>query len=96
LVHHEPCSTRGSFSFPRSLRSKSSVRGVGSGIEQRRQITGESGDLNTRGQTGLAAHGNQEMPVRGSLFWRMGGGHDEEVQLPVANLNHYIESLQVK
>ena len=48
------------------------------------------------GQTDLAAHGNKEMPVWGAVFWRMSGGHEEEVQQRVANLNRYIESLQVK
>lgn len=48
------------------------------------------------GQTDLAAHGNKEMPVWGAVFWRMSGGHEGEVQQRVANLNHYIESLQVK
>jgi len=48
------------------------------------------------GQTDLAAHGNKEMPVWGKVFWRMSGGHEGEVQQRVANLNHYIESIQVK
>jgi hypothetical protein len=36
------------------------------------------------------------MPVWGKVFWRMSGGHEGEVQQRVANLNHYIESIQVK
>lgn len=48
------------------------------------------------GQTDLAAHGNKEMPVWGVVFWGMSGGHAGEVQQRVANLNRYIESLQVK
>jgi mono/diheme cytochrome c family protein len=48
------------------------------------------------GRVDLAAHGNKEMPVWGTVFWRMSGGHEAEVQQRVANLNHYIESLQVK
>jgi len=48
------------------------------------------------GQTDLAAHGNKEMPVWGVVFWSMSGGHAGEVQQRVANLNRYIESLQVK
>ncbi|HYL11867.1 MAG TPA: cytochrome c [Terriglobales bacterium] len=48
------------------------------------------GDLN------LPAHGSKEMPIWGNLFWHMSGGHQSEVQLRVANLNKYIESLQAK
>jgi mono/diheme cytochrome c family protein len=48
------------------------------------------------GQANLAAHGNKEMPVWGSVFWKMSGGHEAEVHQRIANLNHYIESLQVK
>jgi len=48
------------------------------------------------GRVDLAAHGNKEMPVWGKVFWSMSGGHEGEVQQRVANLNHYIESLQVK
>jgi mono/diheme cytochrome c family protein len=49
-----------------------------------------------RGQAQLAAHGSQEMPVWGPVFWRMSGGHEAEVQQRIANLNRYIESLQAK
>jgi mono/diheme cytochrome c family protein len=49
-----------------------------------------------RGQTNLVPHGDQEMPVWGPVFWRMSGGHEELVQQRIANLNRYIESLQVK
>jgi mono/diheme cytochrome c family protein len=49
-----------------------------------------------RGQANLMAHGDQEMPVWGPVFWRMSQGHDEEVQMRIANLNHYLESLQEK
>jgi mono/diheme cytochrome c family protein len=48
------------------------------------------------GQANLAAHGNKEMPVWGRVFWSMSGGHAAEVHQRVTNLNHYIESLQVK
>jgi len=48
------------------------------------------GDLHT------PAHGSEEMPVWGSLFWGMSQGHSSEVQLRVTNLNKYIESLQAK
>ena len=49
-----------------------------------------------RGQANLAPHGDQEMPVWGPVFWRMSGGHEAVVQQRVANLNRYLESLQVK
>lgn len=48
------------------------------------------------GQANLAAHGNTEMPVWGSVFRQMSGGHEGEVQQRIANLNHYVESLQAK
>jgi len=48
------------------------------------------------GQANLAAHGNKEMPVWGPVFFRMSQGHESEVMQRIANLNHYIESLQVK
>ena len=49
-----------------------------------------------RGQTNLSAHGDQEMPVWGPVFWKMSHGHEEQVQMRVANLNKYLESLQQK
>ncbi len=49
-----------------------------------------------RGQDKLVAHGDQEMPVWGPVFWRMSQGHEEQVTLRIANLNKYIESLQEK
>jgi mono/diheme cytochrome c family protein len=49
-----------------------------------------------RGQANLAAHGNEEMPVWGHIFWKMSGGHEGEVSLRVTNLNKYLESLQAK
>ena len=49
-----------------------------------------------RGQANLMAHGDQEMPVWGPVFWRMSQGHEEQVQMRIANLNHYLESLQEK
>jgi mono/diheme cytochrome c family protein len=49
-----------------------------------------------RGQASLMAHGDQEMPVWGPVFWKMSQGHEELVQMRIANLNHYIESLQEK
>jgi len=49
-----------------------------------------------RGQTKLIAHGDQDMPVWGPVFWKMSQGHEEQVQMRIANLNRYIESLQHK
>jgi mono/diheme cytochrome c family protein len=49
-----------------------------------------------RGQTKLVAHGDQDMPVWGPVFWRMSQGHEELVHMRVANLNRYLESIQEK
>jgi mono/diheme cytochrome c family protein len=49
-----------------------------------------------RGQTKLMAHGDQEMPVWGPVFWRLSQGREEQVQMRIANLNRYLESLQEK
>jgi mono/diheme cytochrome c family protein len=49
-----------------------------------------------RGESALPAHGSKEMPVWGALFWNLSGGHEGEVQQRVANLTHYVETLQVK
>lgn len=49
-----------------------------------------------RGQTTLMAHGDQEMPVWGPVFWRLSQGHEEQVQMRIGNLNRYLESLQEK
>jgi mono/diheme cytochrome c family protein len=49
-----------------------------------------------RGQGKVVAHGTQEMPVWGALFWRMSQGHEAEVQQRIANLSSYIKSLQEK
>jgi mono/diheme cytochrome c family protein len=48
------------------------------------------------GEVNLQAHGSKDMPVWGSLFLKMSGGHEAEVQQRVSNLTKYIESLQVK
>lgn len=49
-----------------------------------------------RGDVDVAAHGNKEMPMWGSLFGSISGGHQTEVDQRVSNLNRYIESLQSK
>ncbi len=49
-----------------------------------------------RGQAKLVAHGDQDMPVWGPVFWRISQGHEEIVQMRIANLTKYLESLQEK
>lgn len=49
-----------------------------------------------RGQAHLLAHGDQEMPIWGPVFWKMSQGKEQIVQMRIANLNRYIESLQEK
>ena len=48
------------------------------------------------GEGNVAAHGSKEMPVWGSLFRNISGGHEAEVQQRVVNLTQYIETLQAK
>lgn len=48
------------------------------------------------GQASLTAHGDQEMPVWGPVFWKMSQGHEEQVHMRIANLNKYLESIQEK
>jgi mono/diheme cytochrome c family protein len=49
-----------------------------------------------RGEGSLPAHGSKDMPVWGSLFFNLSGGHQGEVQQRVTNLTKYIETLQAK
>jgi mono/diheme cytochrome c family protein len=42
------------------------------------------------------AHGSVDMPVWGPLFSRVSGNDDTIVQMRIANLVHYLESLQAK
>lgn len=49
-----------------------------------------------RGETKVAAHGTQDMPVWGPVFWRMSQGHAGEVQQRITNLTRYLKSLQEK
>lgn len=49
-----------------------------------------------RGEAKVAAHGSQEMPVWGPVFWRMSQGHAAEVQQRIANLIRYLKSMQEK
>jgi mono/diheme cytochrome c family protein len=50
-----------------------------------------------RGQEKLVAHGDQEMPVWGPLFRSLNSSQPSSiVDLRIANLNDYLESLQAK
>jgi len=49
-----------------------------------------------RGEQAVAAHGSKDMPIWGDLFWSISGGHQDEVQQRIANLNSYLETLQAK
>jgi mono/diheme cytochrome c family protein len=49
-----------------------------------------------RADADVPAHGSKEMPMWGTLFRSMSQGHEGEVQQRVANLTHYIGSLQAK
>jgi mono/diheme cytochrome c family protein len=49
-----------------------------------------------RGTNDLPAHGSKEMPMWGPLFRQISKGQEGEVQQRVANLTHYVESLQAK
>ncbi len=68
------------------------------GLAQRNGGKYPSGKVTTilRGQANLVPHGDQEMPVWGPVLWKLSGGHEEVVQQRIANLNRYLESLQVK
>ena len=48
-------------------------------------------------RSGVAgAHGSSDMPVWGPLFSAVSGRDDSIVQMRIANLIHYLESLQEK
>ena len=49
-----------------------------------------------QGKESLVAHGDQEMPVWGPVFLVVSGGSEGVVDLRIANLNRYLESLQAK
>jgi mono/diheme cytochrome c family protein len=42
------------------------------------------------------AHGSSDMPIWGPLFSQVSGGDQSLVELRIANLVHYVESLQEK
>ncbi len=49
-----------------------------------------------RGDVNEPAHSTKGIRVWGNLFWHMSQGRQSEVQLRVANLTNYVESLQEK
>jgi|SRR6516162_1776870 mono/diheme cytochrome c family protein len=49
-----------------------------------------------RGEDVIASHGSRDMPIWGRLFWSISNGSNAEVLQRVANLNQYIDSMQVK
>ena len=49
-----------------------------------------------RGDSSALSHGSKQMPVWGHLFWSASQGDQPEVQLRLANLTDYIETLQEK
>jgi mono/diheme cytochrome c family protein len=48
------------------------------------------------GQDVVAAHGNRDMPVWGTLFSSLSPNDQEVVKLRVANLSNYVKSLQAR
>ena len=44
----------------------------------------------------VVAHGSADMPVWGTIFRSMNGGHAPEIQLRITNLTKYLESMQAK
>ncbi|HEV2688843.1 MAG TPA: cytochrome c [Bryobacteraceae bacterium] len=48
------------------------------------------GDLET------PAHGSRDMPIWGSVFQSLGKGNQGEVQMRIANLTAYVQSIQAK
>jgi len=49
-----------------------------------------------RGDVNTPAHGSKDMPIWGSVFQSLSHGDQGQVQLRIANLTKYIESLQAK
>ncbi|MFP5237747.1 MAG: c-type cytochrome [Acidobacteriota bacterium] len=44
----------------------------------------------------VPAHGSEEMPVWGKVLGRMDARHSQITELRIANLSHYLESIQEK
>jgi len=49
-----------------------------------------------RGDVNTPSHGSKDMPIWGSVFQSLSHGDQGQVQLRIANLTKYIESLQTK
>jgi mono/diheme cytochrome c family protein len=47
-----------------------------------------------RGEEGVPAHGSKDMPVWGSVFRSVSGGHEAEIQQRLVNLTDYLRKLQ--
>jgi mono/diheme cytochrome c family protein len=48
------------------------------------------------GKATIVAHGDQDMPVWGPVFWKLSGANAAEVQQRIFNLSNYLEALQQK
>ena len=49
-----------------------------------------------KGDSDLPAHGSRDMPVWGALFSGVSHGNQAEIQLRIANLTSYVQSIQAK
>jgi len=49
-----------------------------------------------KGDVDVPAHGSRDMPIWGSLFQSVSHGNQSEVQMRIANLTAYVQSLQAK
>ena len=49
-----------------------------------------------KGDLEMPAHGSREMPIWGALFQSISHGNEGEVQMRIANLTSYVQTLQVK
>ena len=46
------------------------------------------------GKQAISAHGSEDMPVWGPIFWKLSQSHPAEVQQRIYNLDKYVQSLQ--
>ena len=49
-----------------------------------------------KGESDTPAHGSRDMPMWGSLFQSLSHGSEGEVQMRIANLTAYVQSIQLK